>query len=73
MIRRAMSHRFKMPPGGSALHCWLNPQNCARIKAQIEESQRAISAYVRMRDAQRQNPEFGPTPAKGGFPYYGNF
>jgi hypothetical protein len=66
-----MQHRFKMPKGGSALQCWLNPKNCARIDAQIRESQAAIADYVKRRDRQRANPQRGPRPAKGGFPYYG--
>ena len=67
---RAMSHRFKQPPGGSALKCWLNPSGCQRIEAQIRESQAALAEYANRRAQQRAHPELGPQPAKGGFPYY---
>lgn len=64
---RAMSHRFRMPPGGSALQCWLNPSNCERIALPILESLDALERYRRRRAEVRANP---PTAAKGGFPYY---
>lgn len=65
-----MSHRFRMPPGGSARDCWENPTGCSRIAPAIIESKEAIERYVRLRDIQRANPLSRPTAAKGGFPYY---